>query len=218
MTMYLWHPGKTAGSAIWGNLERVNKLVGEKYYDLGGRYENLYREDEAHKKWAEWVSEESSWIKHIPVQRTDLRSDVRSLLPVRNPYSRAMSIWSYYIKQRNKYNNATLTLRKGQTLSPKLNFSKYLKDKIVNQKAWMPWRPCAYWRHHLTGSVRLIRHEHLEQDFFDVTGFEWEDYEFDNVTVGWTPEMALEEMNSSDIELINQYYHEDFEMFGYKKV
>ena len=77
--------------------------------------------------------------------------------------------------------------------------------------------PCSYWRHHLTGPVAIIRYEHLYEDFREVTGYKWMDVSY-NQTSRWTRDSALLVLSPDDIDLINDRFSEDFEMFGYEKV
>lgn len=203
-TVYLWHPPKTGGTSIWFNLKRVSRLNGHAYwYRIPDHRVIITESRDFHK----WMLSEPTWCKHLSVLKTTIPAYVPSILAVRDPYSRCMSMYSYFQKHQAK--------KSGRSLG---GFSEWFKQYVDYKKRWFPWRPCAVWKNHLTGPVAILRYEYLREDFREITGHEWSDeYDF-NATKKWTREDALCVYSQRDVDNINRVFAEDFEVFGYEKV
>jgi hypothetical protein len=202
-TVYLWHPPKTGGTSIWYNLLSVSKANGHNYWYRVADPRVVIKEN---KPFYDLIQDEFTWGKHLPVLKTTIPPDVPSILPVRDPYPRCLSMYAYHVKHSKKNNKPY-----------PYSFAEWFKKYTPMHGMWLPWRPCSYWRHHLTGPVAIIRYEHLYEDFREVTGYKWMDVSY-NQTSRWTRDSALLVLSPDDIDLINDSFSEDFEMFGYEKV
>ena len=206
-----WHPPKTAGASIF-----INLIMASKHHNRLWWYRQVDKRIIKGKDYDPGLiplaEAEASWIKHLPVQKTTLDPATPSILSVRDPYPRCVSMWSYYKKHMYKRINAGENPKE-----PVKTFSSWMDSAIYKSKTWQVWRPCAYWRHHLTGHVDIIRYESLKEDFKRITGHDWVEVS-KNPTQRWDRERALEVMTDDDIKKINGWFNEDFEMFGYEKV
>lgn len=209
-TVYFWHPPKTAGGSIWFNLQSASKEHGRPYWY---RVPDLRKMDPVDPGFYKLLEEETTWQKHLPVQKTTISNTAPAILSVRDPYSRCAAMHAYYIKHCNKAIEAGTWPEKASIK----NMTDWLSSHCFHPPIWTPWKHCAYWRHHLKGPVAIIRYENLKEDFKEVTGHPWIDVQY-NRTSEWTRERALEVLSRRDIENINYYFAEDFEMFGYEKV
>ena len=213
MRIWFWHPPKTAGATIWVNLNAINKSDSPVKY-AQPRSENMLRMTPEEIEFVRQIKSMGGWSKHLPVQRTVVAGDVPSILSVRDPYPRVLSFWSYYVKHHNR---AVKKVPNPENY-PARSFDSWVREYITHPKLWYPWRPCAFWYHHLQGTVDIIRVENLEEDYKRVTGHDLKvGFESDNATVGWTRETALDFLNPTQVNLINEMFHEDFEIFGYEK-
>lgn len=206
-----WHPPKTAGASIWHNLMRVSMLHGRQWWYRQADKRTIKKNFDPGL--IEISESEYSWVKHFPVQKMTIDPATPSILSVRDPYSRCVSMWTYYKKHTyRKINNGILPKD-----TPIRSFSDFMEKTVYSPKMWNVWRPCSYWRHHLTGHVDIIRYESLKEDFKRVTGEDWVEIS-KNPTQRWDRERALEVMTDDEIKKISNWFDEDFWMFGYEKV
>ena len=215
---YVWHPPKTAGTTVWKNLSLINDRMG-KYWYRQSDARTLLRETEKDRTYVDVIESDMSWSKHIPIQKTTVPRNCTSIITVRDPYPRCLSMWSYYIKHVQKRKKLGLWQDNATFMFDDfMDHYVYRRSGPPMGRAWAPWRPCVYWYKHLKGPVHAIRQESIGKDFKRLTGYEMAEYPEGNYTMGWDRESALTFLSQYQIEKINEWFAEDFEVFGYEKV
>lgn len=139
---------------------------------------------------------------HIP---PDKKGNVPYFCVVRNPYSRIISEYKFIVKK----NKSVEGLNK--FIEDKLN--KVKEDKNIDDFHWVPQHKytkyCDY----------ILSFENLQNDFDDLM------IKY-NINIRMTKhsnkskgiKLGVEDISSSNIKKINNYYDTDFDRFGYKKI
>jgi hypothetical protein len=145
---------------------------------------------------------------HLPyeVRKYDRAPD-KCFCVVRNPYEKIVSSYNYHSRNFSQIQKLTLNEY----------IDEALKSFFVNEfKLDNHQRPQSEYIFHKGEKVinNILRFENISEDFKKLTGLELSK-KVNSSPVG---SCTIEDISDKNIHLINYFYHEDFENFGYERI
>lgn len=211
--MFHMHPAKTAGSSI------IKALIDNT--NFAEKYGKIYKSKINIHATPVWYNSKEHFSHNI-------EDDSFITLAVREPYNRIISLVSWLSNdfgQPVNIRNHMVLVKKLKKISlddlksikKRKRFSKVFDSSFptINSGLWASYT-YSDWEDSVTNQVKIIRFEHLEDDFHDI----YPGLQLPHIHKKDTSEIDFEyvqEMFDSQaiLDMYNNYYESDFERYGY---
>lgn len=188
--LFIWIP-KTGGTSVYSAMKKDHrmKLILSDYQSFNNAGSVTFGHADVRQLIAKKIVTKEYWQKCTP------------FLVVRNPYTRAISLWQDFIRSNRIGPNTTLA---------QFLFAQSVFERRPGLFNVMDYSQCASQVQWILPGVKILRFENLKREFYQLTGCDLPHMNSGNI------EDPMKYYDNESIRIANELYYDSFALLGYE--